>query len=172
MILFGTHGTIKSYAENIVKSGFNIRTGRGGTGAYFWRKNDYSIILAKGWYEFYLKKNKYDNENDKSFAYIEVKIDVNEQNFLDLEMPELKDRIANITFTRKLDRKTSDSDIAALFDYFIKRLEEEMSSKFYVWQLRVNAPSENYDNKYPINILGNPICYVVNNNDLITILNC
>ncbi len=170
MILFGTHGTIKGNIENISKSNFYLNKGRGGTGTYFWRKNDYSILLAKGWHDFYVNKNKYDKEIDNDFAYIEVKIDVDEQNFLDLELPELKDKIANITIANKLDRKTNDDDIAALFDCFIKRLEEELNIRFYVWQLRVNAP---YNlNDYPVNILGNPICYVVNNNELITIESC
>ncbi len=170
MTLFGTHGTTESNAKDIIKSNFYLNKGRGGTGIYFWRKNNYSYLLAKGWYEFYLKKNRYDNNGDNSFSYIEVKIDVDEQNFLDLELPELKDKIADITFARNLDRKTNDEDIAALFDYFIKRLEEELNVKFYVWQLRVNAPYNLID--YPVNIIGNPICYVVNNNKIITIMNC
>ena len=82
----------------------------------------------------------------------------------------MKDKIANIAFAKNLDRKTNEEDITALFDYFIKRLEEELNTKFYVWQLRVNAPYNT--NEYPLNILGNPICYVVSNNDLITILSC
>ena len=58
MEIFGTHGTIEDSAKKIIKSNFYLREGRGGTGIYFWRKNEYSVILAKGWYEFYLKKNK------------------------------------------------------------------------------------------------------------------
>ena len=170
MILFGTHGTIEDSARKIICSNFYLGQGRVGTGVYFWRKNEYSVTLAKGWYEFYLKKNKYDKIVNKNFAYIDVKININEENFLDLELPELKDKIANITFAKNFDRKTSDEDITALYDYFIKRLEEELKTKFYVWQVRVNAPYTT--NEYPLQILGNPICYVVNNNDLITILSC
>ena len=170
MELFGTHGTVESLAENIINSEFNIGKGRGGTGIYFWRKNEYSIILAEGWHEFYLNKNKYDNVDKKNFAYINVKIDVEEKNFLDLELAILKDKIAKIAYNKGMKRNTSEEDITALYDYFINRLEEELQTKFYVWQLRVNAPYT--ANDYPLSIIGNPICYVVNSNDLITILEC
>lgn len=170
MKLFGTHGTSEENARRIHNSQFFSRQGRGGTGIYFWRRNEYSVVLSKGWYDFYLKKHKYDKTVLNNFAYINAKIDVHEDNFLDFESVELKDKIASVAFSRKLDRKISEEEIAALYDYFIKRLEKELDTKFYVWQLRVNAPYT--ANDYPLNILGNPICYVVNNNDIITILDC
>lgn len=170
MIIECTHGTTKSRADNIIKNKFEPRQGRAGTGVYFWRKNAYSVILANGWYSFYLNKNYYNDDIDKRFVYLNVKIDVNEDNFLDLEDPELKDRLSKIAIEQNLDRNTKEDIIIGLFDHFISNLEKELKIEFYVWQIRVNAP---YDCKeYPLSFLGNPLCYVAKNVDLITIVEC
>ncbi len=126
--------------------------------------------MAKRWYEFNLKKKNYDYIKKNSFAYFEVKINVNDENFLDLEDVELKDKITEIVLIKNFDRKTSEEKISALYDYFIKKLEDELEANYYVWQLRVNAPYT--ANDYPLNTIGNPISYVVNKNSLITVLNC
>lgn len=140
MELFGLHGTSRSRADNILNDSFKPNPGRVGKGIYFWRKNAYSNTLAKGWYDFYFKKKNYELDTDKRFTYINVRICVDEENFLDLESPELKDQLALIAQKRNIDRKTNEDVISALFDYFIGRLEEELQTRYKVWQARVNSP--------------------------------
>lgn len=170
MELIGLHGTSRSRADNILKSNFKPYPGRAGKGIYFWRENAFSKIIAKSWFNFSLKKNNYDLDADKNFAYFKVKISVNEENFLDLELPELKDQLAVIAEKRNIDRKTREDVISALFDYFIDTLEKELKTSFKVWQARVNAPYDCVE--YPLSLLGNPICYVVIDSACISICSC
>jgi hypothetical protein len=170
MILYGTHGTTLTRTESIIKENFKTGSGRAGTGIYFWRKNEYSEILAEGWYKYSLNTNSYSSDNKKEFVCISVNINVQEDNFLDLEDVEIRDRLTRITFEKKMSNKASKKEITALYDIFIKDFEKELNLKFYVWLIRVSPPSEAY--KYPYKILGYPYCYVVNNNSLINITCC
>src|SRR4030042_5881824 len=121
MELFGLHGTTRSRADNILNNNFLPNPGRVGKGIYFWRKNAYSNALAKGWYDFYLKKKNYEHDTDKRFSFFNVMICVNENNFLDLESPDIKDQLALIAQKRNIDRSIKEDVISALFDYFIVR---------------------------------------------------
>jgi hypothetical protein len=168
LCLYGSHGTTATRAEGIKKCNFTSRGGRGGDGVYFWRENDYSSVLAKGWYEYLLNDQQYVNDLNKSFEEIKVMITVEEDNYIDLETDEMKDELAKMAKNKNLVKKLNEDEICAFFNYIIERLEKKCSTKFLVWKLRLNPPRNCVE--YPFYVLGNPLCYVVNDNCLITIL--
>lgn len=170
--LYGTHGTHEEAARSIINTGFRHGAGRGGSGVYFWHKNAFSTLLAEGWYNFSSKNNPdYKISEDSPFTCIEVKINVDNRNFLDLEHKVVKDRIAEIVLEKGYTRKIEEEEISAIYDRFVSRLEKELETNFYVRQLRVNPPIT-LRKSYPQKIIGNPLCYVVNNNSLISLLSC
>lgn len=169
MIYKGIHGTCRSISKSIENMGFTISRGRGGNGVYFWRDNQYSMMLAKCWYQQRLKEGRYLGESDMTYAGIRVQIDIPEDRFVDLELPEIKDRIGEITISKGIDSSVGSKEIAALIDYFISKVEEKIGNSILMIMLRVAPPKD--CNKYPFQVLGAPLSYVVRDSAVITILN-
>jgi hypothetical protein len=167
----GSHGTSKSRAEKINKQGFILGTGRAGSGIYFWHKSHHYIPLAKGWYSQCCDKHLYDTDENKGCVVIVVELQAPEDAILDMENPEMKDRIAALAEARKIDA-TKFRRISALYDFFIKRMEVELKSTFAILLIRVAPPDRAYYPEYPISIIGAPLCCVARNNGCITIKKC
>jgi len=164
----GSHGTSKSRAEKIDKQGFIPGLGRAGSGIYFWHKSHHYIPLAKGWYNQCYNKHLYDADDNKSCVVIIVQLQAGEDEVLDMENHDMKDRIAALAEVRKIDA-TNFRRISALYDLFIKRMEDELESTFAILLIRVAPPDRTYYPEYPLNIVGAPLCCVARNKECIII---
>ncbi len=164
----GSHGTSKSRAEKITKQGFIPGLGRAGSGIYFWHKSRYFITLAKKWHYQCSNKHHYDNDENKSCVVIIVELQADEDAILDMENPDMKDRIAELAEVKQIPLKNRHK-IAALHDLFIKRMESALKTTFAIILIRVAPPDRVYYPEYPIDIMGAPLCCVARNNDCVTI---
>jgi hypothetical protein len=158
MLLFeGAHGTTVCRAGIIRANGFKASKGRGGTGAYFWRKGHHSKDLAIGWWALSNSKNRYHDDTNRNCAIIHVKLHVQDEEHLNLEDPGLRDKVATLAEQRGI---RNDNQIAGLFDFFIKELEKAQGVQFRVISIRVAPPPQCYCPNYSIKISGAPYCYV------------
>jgi hypothetical protein len=162
----GTHGTTRSKAEAICTQGFRCGYGRGGSGVYFWHNNKYGIQLAKEWYQVHLDAGKYLHDLDNHCVIIIAKLITEDDEFLDLEDPSLKDKMAEILSAREVDN--NNRAIASFYDAFIYQIETELGKKIKLLSLRV-APPKVDDSCYPIRFLGAPISYIARDNSCIHI---
>jgi hypothetical protein len=166
--LEGIHGTSSSKADQIRKSKFKIRTGRGGKGAYFWRHNKYSGILAYCWFLQAKYNGRYSGDRDKTFAEIKVKIKVPTNSFLDLEDPDIRENLADFAVSKGIDTDNDRKRMAELIEAFVTETERVLSSDIKVLQLRLPIPHDCRD--YPSAMMGFPISYIVRNESIITII--
>jgi hypothetical protein len=164
--LEGIHGTTVSRTKKIGKTGFLSAKGRAGSGIYFWRVGTYSRDLAVGWWRFQSEKGCYGGDNDTRCAMICVLLLVEDNEYLDLENPELKEQLAELTRQKKPQSGTASR--AALYDLFIRMLEQKLKLKFRVIGVRVTPPPSRHCS-YPEAILGWPFCFMVRDGACITI---
>ncbi|TGL23147.1 hypothetical protein EHQ46_05785 [Leptospira yanagawae] len=169
MTFFGIHGTCQSIAHRIQSSNFNISTGRGGSGVYFWRKGNFSSLLSFGWYQQSKYNGKFSGESDDSYAGIEVELTINKGEYLDLEDPDIKEELASLVVTKGIDSKADKRKIANLYDAFVKMVEKNAGVSMKLLILRV-APPQNCP-EYPIAALGAPISYIARDSSIIKIIN-
>lgn len=172
-LLKGTHGTSRSCASLIEKTGFQIggRGGRGGSGVYFWsyRTND-SIAkeLAGYWHQDQLNANRYVLDGDKSCAIIFVELTVKDGEYLDLTDDDIKARF--VTYSRHVLRHTRGYPrkraLTRVYDLFVKHIEKLMDVSISV--VRVNLPPPG-SYTVSIGIVGAPGCYIVKEPSVISI---
>lgn len=96
LTLFGTHGTTASIADKINKEGFRLSLGYRGKGIYFWRQNAYAEDLAIGWYLTSISQGHHSKDIDKQCTIISVNLNIDDDEFVSLESPDIKDQIASI----------------------------------------------------------------------------
>ena len=161
--LEGTHGTSSHRAAQITREGFNLSTGRGGRGAYFWRRSGYYRELAIAWFKQLESEGAFSGESDQRCAVIYVAMEVADDQVLDLEDPDVKDEIASLS-TQKRVNVNRDKDIAALYDLYVNEVEKELGKAVLVTIIRVAAP-KNFT-EYPIKMLGAPICFIARDSNV------
>ena len=158
MTLVGSHGTTASKYENVKKFGWHTGKGRGGTAAYFWKKSNRYLELAKAWYTQSRTEGRYDGDTDARCRILIVEIECEEYEYYDtLGDSEFKDTIDRFATEKKLSYETT-RQISTLMDLFIDELEKEEGVSYKVISMEVAPPSKNYIN-YPIVLLGAPVCY-------------
>ncbi|MDD2468573.1 MAG: hypothetical protein PHI97_31740 [Desulfobulbus sp.] len=175
IVLEGSHGTTKSRADSIQATGFRMEGGRRGTGAYFWCEGAYAEYLAKSWWNFGLTKKIFKDDTDKTCSVISVQLQVQEDEFIDLEDKFLKNEIADLCLKNDLDSSAKDEEISGFYDMFLSQLEKKLGKEFKVHESAVNTAGSTYFPKYPERILGPPHCYIVrdpNCIELLDISNC
>lgn len=167
----GTHGTSLPIAEKIQEEGFKLSSGRGGKGVYFWRKSKYSKELAIGWYQFRCSCEKYETDNNTG-AVIYVKMITAEDEVLNLENADIKDKITQILDELDLLPHPTDDEIAAVHDLFVEEIEKSLGKKIKILELRVGVPTSAgkfFYHFYDMRALGAPICYISRDPDIIDI---
>lgn len=167
IVLEGIHSTCRSHLIEILKSrGIRSDPGTVGTGAYFWKKTPFGNDLARCWYEY--RKAGYQKEVDPSYATLEAEITVEEENFLNLDDPELADEMESYYMEKKhiLGAKTSVNRAAMFYDLFIEEIEREAKAEIWVVEKRVSPP--NWNGGYPKDIFPNPRAYIVRNDKAVT----
>jgi hypothetical protein len=165
MELFGVHGTTVSCANQIEQEGFRLSQGYRGKGAYFWRENTYAEDLAIGWYLTSISQKHHSKDTDKRCAIISISINVDEDEFVSLESPNIKDNIA--TLFKKGNHKDHMNAIN-FYEEFFEILELELNHPIKVVEIAFPAPRN--CQIYPRQALGMPITYVVRNTDCVSIL--
>ncbi len=164
--LEGSHGTSRYRAEQIGKEGFKLSTGRGGKGAYFWRRSAYYRELAIAWFQQLKSERAFSGEPDVKCTVIYVEIEVPEDQVLDLEDPDVKDEIASLSTLRRMN-PNNDKNIAALYDLYVTQIEKELKKAILVTIVRVAVPKDL--SEYPIKMLGAPLCFVARDSGVIRI---
>ena len=88
LLLKGTHGTTKSRVESILLSrNIHPAIGTRGHGSYFWRFNSFAEELGVCWHKKNLSEKRYDTDEDKSCAVFTANIDVDENNYYNINAP-------------------------------------------------------------------------------------
>lgn len=161
IVLEGRHGTTQSRSASIQATGFKPELGRRGTGAYLWSNSHYAEYLAKSWWRFKLEKKLYENDTNKKCSVILARLQIQEEEFIDLDEKFLKDEIALLCLEKDLNADTKDEEISGLYDMFLSRIEKKLGSEFKVHESAVATPSRKHFFNYPERILGPPRCYIV-----------
>ncbi len=168
LIMKGTHGTTAARVGNIKAEGFKPDKGRRGTGIYFWAESSYSRDLAIGWWLYRNNIDGYQGDNDKRCAIIYGKMEINDNEFLNLENYDMKQAIATRVYQK--NKKLNKYEIAAIYDAFIKKLEEKTGIFFKILMACVDPPAPRFmEQPYPTDVLGNPMCLIVRNSKCIDI---
>jgi len=157
--LKGSHGTTVSRADNIVNEGFKLKTGRRGTGVYFWRYGYYCRQLAISWWKQKFEEGKYAGDSDTSCVVIISYFVLDDNEYLDIENYEFQEQIAYLADKKKVGNEIK--KLAALYDSLIHKLEEIQNTKFKVIEMRVSPPKREYCQYYQFTAIGNPYCYLV-----------
>ncbi len=175
LLLKGTHGTTISSAKNILQHQSFLKTaaenGYTGSGVYLWRYNTYAKDLATCWYNYRVRRGDF-KENEGTVIY--ANIHVNENDFLDLETPFMKDIFG--AFAMKLIN-SEDDDVkirklkGGIYDLFIETLEKNTGMTCKVFQTRISPPKRCKIYSKVQLFLGDPLCYVVRDESCIHIEN-
>ena len=137
--LYGVHGTTASCADQIEQEGFRLSQGYRGEGIYFWRKNAYAEDLAIGWYLTSISQGHHSKDIDKRCAIISVSINVDDDKFVSLEPPNIKDNIAALF--KKSNYKDHINAIK-FYEEFFELLELELNHSLFVVEFSFPAPKK------------------------------
>lgn len=153
MKLKGTHGTCKTWGEQIQKAGFkNSNVGRAGPGCYFWRfyqSSTYAKSLANRWWELERKKGNYNDPliDDKGCCLFSVSIDIEENNILDLSSGELREELQDLIL-ETLDANDGitvdeqDKLVSGLYALYVEEMQKELNHTIQVVIADVAIPKK------------------------------
>ncbi|KAB1443576.1 hypothetical protein [Pseudodesulfovibrio senegalensis] len=170
MTLEGTHGTTVTRYRQIAETGFQMpdRPGRGGTGVYFWKSSLHSNELAQGWYNQCYSEGRYRRDENQNGVIIFASMTLDETEFFNLEDDDTKVKVYKLAQAKGVN---TGGRLAALYDFFIKTVEEKANVAFKVIGKAINPPKPEFLPTYNTMILGFPYCYIVKDIDLISIKN-
>lgn len=187
MVLWGTHGTCRSNAENIHAEGFVAKPGRIGVGAYFWAAIEdsdecrhLSKRLAHKWASLAQARGEYQDKALSQVATVEVKVDVDEAEVLGLDDPRLvyglwsmlNSKLAellNMPFTGEwntgINFKEHEDALHGAIELFILRLEQRYNRQFKLVFKIQSCPKFN-DPLLPF--IGNYSCFAIRDTEVIS----
>jgi len=160
----GTHGTSKSRALRIQSSSFRLSgsAGRAGSGVYFWDAELHGRKLAVAWHSLRFKQGEYKYDSEPNCSVIYTTLNFEKNRFLDLEDRKLKTSLGTLIEEKCGADMGKDKEVGALYDLFIKKLEEKLGSKLQGFGVTVALPGKQEDCLfYPVKALGSPYCYVI-----------
>lgn len=164
----GTHGTSATNAQAIAETQFQLASGRAGTGVYFWLDEEFSEVLAIGWYKYLKSIGRFKSDRNPECAIVIAEIQADESDILDFEDSSIKRQILKLAQKRKIDFYNTKA-LAALSNLFISQLEGKLKVTFKIIILKVAPPPKDFCRKYPITIIGAPLCCVARSTECITI---
>lgn len=164
--LQGKHGTTRTRANNIRDIGFLLNDGIRGFGVYFWRENAYFRDLAIAWFVNARNLNNYKDDPDRRCAVISAAIVVGDDEWLDLNDPDVEDRILDIC---KKNDYVDTMYASKLYEEYYELVQEEMGAKIKLVQARVMPPKS--AKNWLRQAIGPAICYIVRDRTCITINN-
>jgi len=155
----------------VLKKSLPSTEGYRGKGTYFWRRNpyvaEYTNDLAISWYLTAKAPGHYSKDTDGRCAIISAKIEVAEDQFVDLTEPEINDQLVAFYYQHPEIYKDK-IKATELYDNFIKRVEEKVSSQIAV--IAVTVPTPKPCKLCPKQSVGMPLCYVVKATNCIEIV--
>ena len=156
----GSHGTTRARASKISSDGFKVGSGRRGQGLYLWKKSYFYRELAIAWWHQKLDENRYNGDNDIRCSVIYVLVDLEKNELLNIN-DELQDKLYRLIKEKNI--KNDNRKAAALYDLFIKKLENLQQCPFKVVEMRVSSPSWNYmkDAGIPRSDFVDPSMYLI-----------
>jgi len=172
----GTHGTCSSNAESIIANGFKYSNiGLRGGGIYFWGYilddlEVYAKDLAIAWWRFAKKKGDYANAVSSRCSVIFADFKIDNQDILDFEDQHIREQFT--VYSQKVYQRIKainpDEKISTIYDMFISDVEKSMGKTFKMIHVKVQAP-KTYKKVLPMDLTGQPSCYVIKNLDCIEI---
>ncbi len=187
MVVWGTHGTSKSNAELILTQGFKAKPGRIGNGVYFWAMPEDSEscralgdALAIHWATKARNKRLYEGSQNQEIAIVKVKVDVNEENILGLDDPQLifplwhllNRKLGELIGTpfagewgsNKIDALKYEAELHGIIESFISDLEKNYGQPFKI-VFKTQSCSGFNDPIAPI--IGNYCCFAIRDTDVV-----
>ncbi|MDF0535621.1 hypothetical protein PY479_15210 [Shewanella sp. A32] len=139
----GTHGTCRSWGDDICKEGFNVSDpGRAGPGCYFWRyvqDSTYANFMAFRWWQSESRKGNYAkaarNADGKKCAIIKSSFQVEDAEVLDISHGELKEHVRGLVKSSLIwisdnglpEDMTEEDVISSVFQSYVDEIGEEES---------------------------------------------
>ncbi|MEN8220950.1 MAG: hypothetical protein ABFS56_32275 [Pseudomonadota bacterium] len=172
----GTHGTCSSNADSIRANGFRYsNVGLRGGGIYFWGYllddlEAYAKDLAIAWWRFAKKKGDYAKAASSRCSVIFADFKVETPDILDFEVRQVREQF--IVYSQKVyDRIKGinpEQKISTIYDLFVSDVEDSLGKSFKMIHVKVQVP-KTYKKVLPIDLMGQPSCYVIINLDCIEI---
>lgn len=165
----GTHGTCRTRANNILAVGFSASAvGKRGSGAYLWGYTHDDLKpkvseLACAWWHFAQKQGSYSKEKDKNCAVVHVTLCLVDDDVLDMENQQIREKfeLYNQTVRDKL-KGSSEEQLSQVYDMFVTDLEGVLRKNFKMVHVKVQRPLKwRYKLLSDMDISGQPSCYVV-----------
>lgn len=166
-LYFGTHGTTKCRADNIVNKGFTISPkGYRGSGVYFWGYTSKSLKqhcheLAVGWWAFAKKKGDYTKDSNTSCRVIYASIET--ENLLDLELISIREKLVEYCSNiddRNLRGLSKKETLTKSYDMFVDDVEKKLKHSFDLVHVKVQKPN-GCKTTLDQDVTGQPSCFVV-----------
>ncbi len=117
------------------------------------------------------KRGDYANVANQNCAIVFAHLNVEEPDVLDFEDQKIREKF--IIFSQKIyakyEGKNEKEKISDTYNRFVNKLEKSTGKTFSMLHIKVQAP-KGYTNKtLPMDITGQPLCYVVKNLECIEI---
>ena len=170
----GTHGTCSSNADSIKINGFRYSNiGLRGGGVYFWgytldELETYARELAIAWWRFAKKRGDYAKVTKQNCSVIFAYLNVDSQDMLDFENQQVREKF--VVYSQKIYERIKEKDkhetdstiISVIYDMFISDIEKTIGKTFSMIHVKIPAPNT-YKKALPIDLTGQPSCYVIKN---------
>ncbi|MBF0403946.1 hypothetical protein [Candidatus Magnetominusculus xianensis] len=161
----GSHGTTEGRYEEIVNKGFSCGDGRAGIGVYFWAEGPLYIELARAWCRFKAKTGGYKQRH----VIIIVELEADEDETIDIEDMQIKNYIFYLSEKLGID-KDNDTGISRVYDLLFDEWEKTRNRIVKMYKVRLAPPPNTGSFRYPMKLLGAPLCYVVRKAEIITVI--
>jgi len=166
----GIHGTCSSYADSIRANGFRYsHVGLRGRGVYFWGYTlddleAYGRELAIAWWRFAKQRGDYAKATKQNCSVIFTDLTVESQDILDFEDQQVREKF--VVYSQKvyerIEGKSQEEKISTIYDLFVGEVENTIGKTFSMIHVKVQAP-KTYKKLLPIDLTGQPSCYVIKN---------
>ncbi|MEZ8467794.1 hypothetical protein AB6D20_010640 [Vibrio splendidus] len=185
-LIYGTHGTSRSFAEDIRNNGFDrqrLAPGRHGSGVYLWAYDlntsgtkDRAIKIAKSWHSLRFAKGVYNECSKKSCAVLDCKANVilldivNHENanifrtYIEASM----ERIEKLRLTGK---NIEEQKATRLYGLFVKLMSQQHDKSYNAVHVLTTSPiKERVANWQRFQQVDLESCYVIHDTNAVNVL--
>lgn len=165
VIRYGTHGTTRCRAQDILSHGFKeSETGRKGPGVYLWQyvtKPETARELAYYWWQSETNRNRYKEALDPRCSILSVTVHTLPTKVLDLRTPEFREEVRDCANRLLAENEGLSPEIAVsqACAKLVVDIESDLSQTFSVLETTASAPRKVKDPLLPF--IGEPDILVV-----------